>query len=136
MANAPKQSEAAANAAVNAKCALLDGGTLKIYTAGSGVPAAVADAITDQVLLATLPLNGTAFGPASGGSASANTITDDSSADATGTAAFFRLLSSGGAAVFQGTVGTSGCDLNMNSVAIQENAAVKVTALTVSESLG
>lgn len=136
MALSPKRTAEAANAACDAMAALVNSGSLKIYTIGSGVPATAATAITDQVLLATLPLNATAFAGAVNGVATANAITNDSDADATGEAAFFRLLTSGGASRFQGLVGTSGCDLNLNSVAIQQHAAVSVTSLTLTESLG
>jgi hypothetical protein len=116
--------------------ALVNGGTLKIYTVGSGVPATAATAITDQVLLATLTLSGTAFGAASNGVATANAITGDTTADATGTASFFRLLTSGGSSRIQGLCGTSASDLNLNSVAISAGAAVDVTSLTLTEGLG
>lgn len=136
MAYAPKRSAAAANAACDAMAALLNGGSIKIYTVGSGVPATVAAAISDQVLLATLPLSATAFGSASSGVATANTITSDSAADATGTAAFFRGVNSGGTAVVQGLVGTSGADMNLNSVSLQSGATVSITSWTLTESLG
>jgi hypothetical protein len=136
MAQSPKRTAEAANAACDAMAALLNGGTLKIYTAGSGVPATAADAITDQVLLGTLTLGNPAFGSAANGVATANAITGDTSADATGTAAFFRLLTSGGASRVQGLCGTSGSDLNLNSVSIQSGAAIDVTSLTLTESLG
>ena len=138
MAYSPKRSAAAANAANDAQCALVNGGTLKIYAVGSGIPADVATNITDQPLLATLGLNASAFG-ASGavtpGVATAAAITDDTTADNTGTASFFRLLASGGAAVFQGLCGTSGADLNLNTVSIVANATVSVTSLTITEAL-
>ena len=136
MANSPKRSNEAANAACDAMAALVNGGTLKIYSVGSGVPATAATAITDQVLLATLSLNATAFGAAVAGVATANAIVGDSSADATGTASFFRLLTSGAASRIQGLCGTSASDLNLNSLAFQAGAAVDVTALTLTESLG
>jgi hypothetical protein len=136
MAYAPKRSAAAADAANDAQCALVNSGSIKIYTIGAGVPAAVADAVSGtSTLLATLPLDAAAFGSSSGGVATNGTITDDSDADATGTAAFFRLVSSGGTAVFQGLVGTTGCDLNLNTVSIVEHAAVSVTSLTITEAL-
>jgi len=140
MAYSPKRSAAAANAANDAQCALCNNGSLKIYEVGDGVPANVAASIPDEAshLLATLPMAATAFG-ASGavtpGVATAGTITDDAAADKTGTAAFFRILASGGAAVFQGLCGTSGADLNLNTVAIVANATVSVTSLTITEAL-
>lgn len=136
MANAPKRTNEAANAACDAMAALVNGGTLKIYAVGSGVPATAATAITDQPLLATLTLGSPAFASAVAGVATANTITGDSAADATGTASFFRLLTSGAASRFQGLCGTSGSDLNLNTTSIVANAQVDVTSLTLTESLG
>lgn len=141
MAADPIISNAAACAACNAIVDLLDAGTppglLKIYTAGSGIPADVDTALTDQTLLATLTLaNPAAFGNAADdtgkATATANSITSDSSADATGTAAFFRATNAAGTAVIQGTVGTSSADLILNSVAISSGAAVSVTSWTFS----
>jgi hypothetical protein len=60
-----------------------------------------------------------------------NAITQDSSANATGTAAFFRLTTSGGTAIVQGTVGTSGEDLNLNTLNIVELGPVAVTSFTI-----
>lgn len=106
-------------------------GTLRIY---SGTPPATADtALSGNTLLAQLSLSATAFGAASSGTITANAITSDSSADATGTASFFRILESDGTTVvYQGSVGTSGADLNLNSTAISSGVTVAVTSLTLS----
>ena len=133
MAKSPKQSAAAANAAVDAKAALLNGGSLMIYS--GAVPATVATAISDQVLLAQLPLSATAFAAASAGSATANEITADVGL-ADNTATFFRACNDADAAVFQGTVGTSGADLNLNSTVIATGVAVSVTSFVLSETVG
>lgn len=131
-------SNAAAVAACNAVVDLLDGGSpglLRIYDAGSGVPADCDTAISDQTLLAELTLSNPAFGACAdgtpGGVGTADTITADSSANATGTAAFFRGTKSDGTCVIQGTVGTSGADLNLNSAAISSGASVSITSWTV-----
>lgn len=56
----------------------------------------------------------------------------DTSADATGTAAEARIKESGGTAVVTGlTVGTSGANINLNSVAIQSGATVTITSATL-----
>ncbi len=133
MANNPKRTAAAANAACDAMAALLNGGSIKIYDGTGGVPADPSVAITTQVLLGTLPLSATAFAGAVNGVATANAITDDSSADANGTAAFVRALNSGGTALIQGTVGTSGCDLNLNTVSIVSGARISITSFTLTE---
>lgn len=102
---------------------------LRIY---DGTPPASANAaLSGNTLLATLPMSATPFPAASGGTLTASAITSDASADATGTASFFRLLTSGAAAVVQGTVGTSGADLNLNSVAITIGGTVAVSSLVV-----
>jgi hypothetical protein len=150
MTYAPKRSAAAANAAVDAMAALLNGGSVKIYTVGGGVPASVAAAVDGgSVLLGTLPLGATAFTaggaqgdagagtqPATAGVAWSKAITDDSDADATGTAAFFRGVTSGGTAVIQGLCGTSGSDMNLNSLSIVQHAAISISNWGLTEGLG
>lgn len=131
-------SNAAALAACNAVVDLVDGGAgaglLRIYSAGSGVPADADVAITDQVLLAELTMSDPAFGNAADGApgavATASAITSDTSANATGTAAFFRIVDSNGVAIIQGTVGTSGADLNLNTTSIVSGVEVAVSSLT------
>lgn len=126
---------AAAKAACDAIVDLLDvggGGSLKIYS--GSVPTDADTALGAQVLLGTLPLTATAFGAAAdanpGGRATAASITSDASADATGTAAFFRAVNAAGTCVIQGSVGTSGADLNLNSVSIQSGGTIAVTSWT------
>lgn len=94
-------------------------GRLRIYTAGF------------STLLAELNMANPAFGDAAAGVATANAITDDSSADATGTAAVFRIVNRDAATVVEGTVSTSGADLNLNSTSITAGVAVSVSSLTV-----
>ena len=132
MALNPKLGNAAANAAADAVCALLNNGYLRIYNGAQ--PAGADTAVSDQTLLAELRFGATAFGGAVAGQATANAITKDSDANATGTAAWFRALQSDGTtAVLDGSVGTATSDLVLNSVAIQENAEVSVTAMTYTQ---
>lgn len=135
MALNPKRSNAAVNAAADAVCDLLDNGYLRIY---DGTQPTTADtAITTQTKLAELRFNATAFPAASAGVATANAITADTSADATGTASWFRALKSDGTTVvFDGSVGTSSADLVLNSVSISSGAQVSVTAFTYTENKG
>jgi hypothetical protein len=129
MALNPKLAEAAANAEADAVCALLNSGKLRIYDGSQ--PATGDTAIDAQVLLAELTFGNPAFGAASAGVATANSITADSDANATGTASWFRTVKSDGTTkVFDGSAGVSGCNLNLNSVAIQQHAEVSVTAFT------
>lgn len=133
MANAPSLTNAAASAAADAVTALANSGKLRIY---SGTKPTNADtALSGNTLLAELTFGTTAFGAASNGVATANAITSDSSADATGTASFFRVFKSDGTtAVWDGTVGTAGCDLNLNSTSISSGATVSVSSLTYTQS--
>lgn len=132
MANNPNLSNLAANDAVDAIAAHLDSGLLRIYNGTQ--PATADDALSGQTLLAELGFGAPAFGAGSGGVATANAITPDSSANATGTATWYRCVKADGTTVIcDGEIGTSGSDLNMNSVSIQAGAEVSVTgfALTI-----
>lgn len=135
MALTPKFSDESANARCDAHCALLNTGYLRIY---DGTQAATADtAVGAQVLLAELRFSATAFGAASAGVATANAITQDSSANATGTASWYRCLKSNGTSpVEDGSVGTATSNLILNSVAISSGAAVQVSSFTHTESKG
>lgn len=106
-------------------------GLLRIYD--GSVPANVGTALGAQVLLAELPLSATFAAAASDGVLTASSITNDSSANATGTATFFRLVTSGGTAILQGTVGTSGADLNLSTVSIVAGATVSVSSFVITE---
>jgi hypothetical protein len=133
MALNPKLSNAAANAAADAVCALANSGLLKIYDGSQ--PANADTAVSTQTLLATLTFGNPAFGAASGGVATANAITSDSAADATGTAAWFRVFKSDGTTVlFDGSVGTSGANVNFASVSFVANAQIDLTSFTYSQS--
>lgn len=100
-------------------------GTLTLY---SGTRPATGGAVTTEV--ATLTFSDPAFPAASGGSVSASAITDDASATG-GTATWFRVADSTGAAVMDGDVGTSGADLNLNSTTIAAASTVSVSSFTI-----
>ncbi len=130
-----KRSDAAVNAEADAVCALLNTGYIRIYTGSQ--PATADDAIGAVTLLAELRFGATAFGSATAGVATANAITADSSANASGTAAWARFLKSDGiTAIWDETVGTSGSGINMNSVAISAGAEVSVTSYTYTANKG
>lgn len=135
MANNLKLSSTAVNAEADALSDLLDNGYLRIYDGTQ--PANANTAITSQVLLAELRFNATAAPAASGGVLTMNAITQDSSANATGTATWFRALKSDGSTVvFDGSVSTSGADLNLGSTSITSGASVAVTSMTFTVSAG
>ncbi|HRC96428.1 MAG TPA: hypothetical protein PK317_06500 [Coprothermobacter proteolyticus] len=88
---------------------------------------------TATTLLAQLALSATSAPAASGGVLTFNAITQDSSADATGTATWFRVTTSGGTFVIDGSVGTSGSDLNMTTTSIVATQPVQVTSFVITE---
>jgi hypothetical protein len=105
-------------------------GTMKIY---SGTPPTnPGTALSGNTLLSTLALSAT-FAPAtSGGVITANAISNDTNAAATGTASFFRLYKSDGTTcVAQGSVGTSGTDAIIASTSIVATQTVSCSALTL-----
>lgn len=108
-------------------------GTSPIIRIYDGTPPATADtALSSNTLLATLPMSATPFGAASGGTLTAAAITDDSSADATGTASFFRIIKSDTTTVVaQGSVGTSGTDAIINTTAIVSGGPVSCSSLVI-----
>lgn len=83
-------------------------------------------------LLAELPLSATA-GTVSGQVLTMSAITTDSSANATGTASWFRVTTSGGTPVIDGNVGTSGSDLNLNTTSIVVAGSVAISSFTITE---
>lgn len=114
---------ASRNAACDAVVDLSDAGTgaahLKIYTTGLAT------------LLADLTMSDPAFGAAATGVATASAISDDTSADNTGTAAEFKIEDSDANEILRGSVGTSGQDINLNTVSITAGDTVSITSLTV-----
>ncbi len=131
MALNPKTAVASRNLALDAAFDILNSGKFRIY---DGTQPTDADtALGAQVLLADLALNATAFAAASAGSKAANAITQDSSADATGTASWASLLNSSNVRKMDMSAGTSGANLNLNSVAISSGAAVSCSSLTVTQ---
>lgn len=88
---------------------------------------------TATTLLAQLTLNSTFAPGASSGVLTLNSITQDSSANATGTATWFRVTTSGGTFCFDGNCGTSGSDLNLTTTSIVSGQPVSVTSFVLTE---
>lgn len=103
-------------------------GLLRIYDGSR--PASGGTATT---LLAELALSATAAPAASSGALTFNSITQDSSANATGTATWFRIVTSGGTFVIDGSVSTSGSDLNLTTTSITSGQPVSVTSCVITE---
>lgn len=139
MAHAISITNVVAQARLTALKTSIDAGTAAIIRIYDGTQAADADtAVGAQVLLAQLTMSATAFGSVSdaapGAIMTAASITSDSDADATGTATWFRMLDqSGGNTIMDGTVGTSGCDLNLNTTSIVQHSTVSISSMTITE---
>lgn len=102
-------------------------GLLRIYDGSR--PATGGTATT---LLAELTLSDPC-GSVTNGVLTFSAITQDSSANATGTATWFRIVTSAGAHVLDGSVGTSGADLNLTTTSITSGQPVQVTSLVFTE---
>lgn len=133
MANNALPYDAPVKSSVDNFAANLNSGFIKIYT---GSQPALNGAVTGT-LLVTLTFGATAFATSTASSgtvtATANSITSGTAGN-TGTAGYFALVKSDTTTVVAtGTVGTSGCDLNLNSTAISSGANVSVTSFTITE---
>jgi hypothetical protein len=129
MARNTKLSDSAANSEANALASLLDGGYLRIYDGTQ--PADANTSVTTQNKLAELRFGSPAFGAAVGGLLTSNAITSDPDAAATGDASWFRCFESDGTTVvLDGSVGVGGCNLNLNSVSIQQHGLISISGFT------
>ena len=114
-------------------------GLVKVYDATGGVPATLDTALTSQVLLAELTLDATnAFGAATdanpGATMTANAVTNDASANATGTPAFARIQTSGATDVLQVTAAVGSGELNFTtSITSGQPVAISSFVLTMAE---
>jgi len=88
---------------------------------------------TATTKLAELTCNATFAPAASGGVLTLNAITQDPTADFTGTATWGRLTTSGGTFIADFNVGTSGSDLNLNTTSIVATGPVSVTSFTITD---
>lgn len=121
------------NAMLDAIKAAIDAGagagTIKIYTGTQ--PADANTALSGNTLLATLTFTDPCAGAASGGVLTFSTITQDASADATGTATFARIQDSDGNVVFDCDVNTSAATLIINTTSIVTGGPVSITSFTL-----
>ena len=121
----PTLATATRNAACNAVVDLIDGGSgdaagdIQFQTSGSSE-------------VATLSFANPAFGAAATGVATANAITSDTDANG-GTTTKAIIRDRANATVMECTVGTSGAEINLSSVAIGAGDTVSLSALTVTQ---
>ena len=102
-------------------------GLLRIY---DGARPATGGSVTN--LLAELTLSDPC-GTVTNGVLTFSAITQDASANNTGTATWFRIVTSAAAFVLDGSVGTSGADLNLTTTSISTGQPVQVTSLVFTE---
>lgn len=108
--------------------ALGNAGTIKIYT---GTQPATADTAASGTLLATFTLGSPGFGAASGGVITLSGTPLTVAASNTGTAGWFRMATSGGSSILDGSVGTSGNQINLNTTSITSGVNVTITSGTI-----
>lgn len=104
---------------------------LEIRTGAAPANCAAADSGT---VLATFSLPSDWMAAAASGAKAKSGTWQDTSADATGTAAHFRVKDSGGAAThIQGTVGQGSGDLQLDNTSIVAGQQVTITAFTLTD---
>lgn len=125
-----KLSAAAATIQVNALATEFDGGFMDVM---SGTQPATGDtAITTQVRLATFTFGVPAFAAGVAGVAAANAMGPEADAPATGEATWFRCYKADHTTPLEdGSVGLSGCNVNLNNVNIQQHAVVSLDAYSL-----
>lgn len=104
-------------------------GKLRIYTGTQ--PSTGGGALSGNTLLVEFALPSGVFPSATNGVLTAGTI-PTAVASNTGTATWFRVFQSDGTtALVDGTVGTSGADLNLASVTITTGDTIAITSFTI-----
>lgn len=127
---------AAASVAADAVMGLVDAGVAAgVLRIRSGVKPATADTVSSGTVLATLAFSDPATGAAVNGVDTASAITQDASADATGTAGHFEVLDSNLLVVFRGdvTVTGGGGDMQLVTTSITAGQPVSITSFTYTQ---
>ena len=109
-------------------------GTSAVIRIFTGSPPANCAAADSGTILATVNCPSDWMAAASGGSKSKSGTWEDLSADNTGTAGYFRVYDSGVTTChMQGTVGTSGTDMTVNSVSFTAGQAFTINTFTLTD---
>jgi hypothetical protein len=126
------------NALANAITAFLDGSSgspnnayIEIYT--GSMPANPQTAISTQTKLGTLLFAVPSFGSPSTGVITANVISRDDSADATGTAAWARVIRGDGSVAFDADVTATGGGgtIEFNTVSFVSGGPIEISSFTL-----
>ncbi|TXH48454.1 MAG: hypothetical protein E6Q97_24740 [Desulfurellales bacterium] len=109
-------------------------GTSAVLKIREGAPPATVATADSGTVLATLTLPSDWMAAASSGAKAKSGTWEDTSADASGTAAHFRLYASNGTtAHMQGTVGTSGTDMTVDSTSFTATQSFTVNTFTITD---
>lgn len=123
------------NLALNAQKPEYDNGYIRVYSGTR--PTDASTALSGNTLLAELRFGATAFPTTSTGVLTANSITADSSADATGTASFVRCLKADGTtALIDLSVGVGSGEVQFATLSFVAAALVTLSSLTITDPLG
>lgn len=106
-------------------------GTTATLTIWSGTMPANCSVANNGTALATVTLPADWMAAASGGSKSKSGTWSDSSADASGTAAYFRIHDGSAVCHVQGSVGTSGADMIVDSTSFTAGQTFTVSTFTI-----
>ncbi len=137
MAKALFITQAAAQSLLTALETALNAGTAAVIEIYNSTAPADADASESNTLLASLTCSASIFtsktDAAPGALGTFDTITSDSSADASGTATHFRIKTqTGGTVVMQGSVGAGGTyDLVLDTASISSGSIVSISSATI-----
>ncbi len=127
-----KISVAQAAAALNALKTAYDNAQLRYYQ--GTMPATVSTGVGSDTLLASMTMGATAFPTTSTNTLTANAITQDVSADATGTIGYAAVFS-GSTLISLHTVGTSGAEITVNTVNVVASLPVSMSSFTITQPL-
>lgn len=130
--------DVAQQASMDAFAALIDGGTgsgyLELYDDTGSQPADADDVVGASVLLGTLTFSDPAFlGANTSGITTADTVTGDTSADATGTALWARIKDGDGTTVFDCNAGEAADDttITLDNKSIVAGGTIDITSFTL-----
>lgn len=121
------------NAALDAGVDLIDvGGGGFIQHRTGAVPTNVGDSDTGT-LLGTTNFGATAFGAAGSGTVTANAITNDSSADATGTVAHVRIKRNDGTVLADADAAQGSGTFNFDNTSIVAGGVIAVSSFSITQ---
>lgn len=126
-------STAARNAAGDGLVDLLDqGGTATMEIRTGGQPTTADDAATGT-LLGTVTFSAEAWADFASGSGSANAITSDTNADASGTAGYARLLNGDGSTHSDMDIGQDSGTLSFDDTSIVAGGTIAISSMTITQ---